>query len=239
MASEDGRIVVVHSVTANGLRSSVPPILHACSESRAVGLKNYSLCFSALDYPPEPDYSETNEPDWEPEVFSTKVLIPARVYFNFDRNTLYFRDDWNEGVEGAWCCLYHIEMIINKEDLQSVRAVGFDLNARICSSRSPMNHSPCFGQWTGLKTVYLGLEKPRLSSESQIQFRELHSNDYAEFLREHRRSPCWLMVSESFEDAAAMEYVRAETISSYRRNGPLPEPEGYCERLCPVRVVEL
>ena len=88
MTTEDGRIVAVRSVTGDGLRSSVPPILHVYSESRAGGLKQYALRFSAIKYPFSEDTS----------------TIPARVYFNFDRDTLYFRENWHEGVYGVWCC---------------------------------------------------------------------------------------------------------------------------------------
>jgi hypothetical protein len=219
MTTEEGRIVAVRSVTRGGLRSPVPPILHVCSESRAVGLKQYALCFSAL-----------------PESFWEEVA-PARVYFNFDRDTLYFRKDWNYGVDGACCCIFYLSKLI--EDLRKVKAVGFDLNAKICSSRSSSNHKPNFALWTGLTALYLGLEEPRLNPESQIGFRELQSKDYSAFMREYRRSPCWVRVPGRLEDAAAVEYIKNGEIRCYCPHGPIPEPEGFCAKLCPVHVVGL
>ena len=45
MTAEEERIVAVHAAIDDGLRAKVPPMLHVCAESRAVGLKFYSLAF--------------------------------------------------------------------------------------------------------------------------------------------------------------------------------------------------
>jgi hypothetical protein len=87
--------------------------------------------------------------------------------------------------------------------------------------------------------LYLGLEKPRLNPDGQIGFHELQSKDYSAFMREYRRTPCWMKVSEDLEDAGAVEYVKTEKIRRYCLHGSIPEPEGFCVKLRLVHVVEL
>lgn len=43
--AEEPRVVAINTKTNGGLYSAIPPILHACSESRIVGLKHYTLAF--------------------------------------------------------------------------------------------------------------------------------------------------------------------------------------------------
>jgi len=219
MITEDGRTVVVCSRTGGGLRSSVPPLLQVCSESRAVGLKHYALCFSGLEKP------------------NSANTVPPRVYFNFDRDTLFFREDWNEGVDGPWSCISQFHSLINKEDLQKVKAVGFDLNAKICSSRSYSSHTPNFFGWSGLEVLYLGLEKPQLHPNSRIELHELQIKDYSTFMQQYNHNPCWIRVSGLQEDAAAVRYIKAETIGQYLGWGP--GPDEFCGRLVLVNVLEL
>jgi hypothetical protein len=81
MLAKEPRVVVISTKTDGGLYSSIPPILHVCSESRAVGLKHYTLAFEPYK---RFDYRLAY---YAPE---HRIVLPPRVYFNFERDTLYF-----------------------------------------------------------------------------------------------------------------------------------------------------
>jgi len=114
------------------------------------------------------------------------VVFPARVYFNFERDTLWFREDWNRGVDGPWCCTIRFSSLLNLEDLKKVRSIGFDINARTCTTRQEWGegHSPYIYDWSdSIETFYLGIESPKLGERSQIGVRELEEVDHGEFTR--------------------------------------------------------
>jgi hypothetical protein len=81
------RVVPVSVKMSSTPCSPIPSLLQVCSASRAVGLQHYSLAFASL---PGTVYFVVNA-DFE---------LP-KVYFNFDRDVLYFREDWNVGAEDA------------------------------------------------------------------------------------------------------------------------------------------
>jgi hypothetical protein len=83
--------------------------------------------------------------------------LSAGVLFNFDRDTLFFKEGWNERIDGAWSCFNQLSSLLGPEDVHKVQAIGFDLRARICSSRIVRNHFPLLEHWIGLKTMYLGM----------------------------------------------------------------------------------
>lgn len=142
----EGRVVAVHAVTDGGLRAQVPPILHVCHESRAVAMKHYTLSFGGFSY----DYLSRvpGSDDWEDLRFQVVSTLPPRVYFNFERDILYFRGDWNENVEGEWGCFNQFPRLIDKADLERVQKVGFHLNVRICSGGRVPGHGLEFRGWT-------------------------------------------------------------------------------------------
>jgi hypothetical protein len=100
--AEDQRIVAVHSRTDESLRAPVPPILHVCSASRAVGLKHYTLAFGS-----PPEYYELDQ-------VSEESCRQSTVYFNFELDTLYFPEDWNAGVEGPSSCTSSLSLEVNE-----------------------------------------------------------------------------------------------------------------------------
>jgi hypothetical protein len=205
MLAEEPRIVAINTKTNSGLWSSIPPILHVCSESRSVGLKHYTLTLE----------SQTHLRAETPKIEIN--VLPPRVYFNFERDTLYFRENWNKDVEGAWCCLSHFANLVNKGDLQRVKRVGLDVNARICSDW----HLPKFASWDALEILYLGYEDMRLGSNCPITFSELESKDYGDFMQRFNMNPCWTLTGstiKSLQEVETIECLKSEVPNGYHRN---------------------
>jgi len=91
MATEDGRVVIIQdrekplrwtlpASMSRGFSSPtpIPAVLHACSEAREVALKNYLLCSPA-------------------HANHGVAGLPARIYFNFRCDTVYYGNDWTWG----------------------------------------------------------------------------------------------------------------------------------------------
>jgi len=210
MLAEEPRVVAVSTKTIIGrrLRSSIPPILHVCSESRAVGLKHYTLAFETQQF-----YDRwTDDPEYK------KDPPPGGVYFNFERDTLYLRENWNENVGGAWCCLSRFTNLVNASDLKRVRRVGLDVNARVCSLKTSSKkcHLPDFAGWDTLEILYLGYEDVTLGSDCPISFGELESKDYEDFMQRYKMNPSWRngeRLPRGFKKA--VEYLRNEVPVMY------------------------
>jgi hypothetical protein len=175
MTTEQGRVVAVRSSAGNGLRSStIPNIFHVCHTSRLVGLKYYPLSFQGIE---ESDASGS---------------LSVGAFFNFDRDTLFFKEGWNERIDGPWSCFNQLSSLLNPEDVHKVQAIGFDLRARICSSRAVGNHFPLLEHWIGLKTMYLGMPSSEGGDPtSEIELRQLNtkpsSSECKYFLEENNR----------------------------------------------------
>jgi hypothetical protein len=175
MTTQQGRVVVVRGSTGNGLISStIPKIFHVCHTSRLVGLKYYPLSFQGI------------------EISDASGSLSAGVLFNFDHDTLFFREGWNERIDGPWSCFNQLSSLLNPEDVHKVQAIGFDLRARICSSRTVQNHFPLLKHWIGLKTMYLGMPSSEGGDPTgEIDLRPLNirpsSSDCRYFLEEYNR----------------------------------------------------
>jgi hypothetical protein len=199
-------MVTINTKTNSGLYSSIPPILQVCSKSRSVGLKHYTLAFESQTH------LRTNTATHETNV------LPPRVYFNFERDTLYFREQWNKDVEGAWCCLSQFANLVNKDDLKRVKRVGLDVNARVCSD----SHFAKFTSWDALEILYLGYEDTRLGSDCPISFSELESKDYEDFLRRYNMNPCWTLIKSaiksSLQDLETIECLKSEVPTGHLMN---------------------
>ena len=200
MLAEEPRVVAINTKTNGGLYSSIPPILHVCSESRAVGLKHYTLSFESQRL----DQQWTDTPEHRIDV------LPPRVYFNFERDTLYFREKWNKNVKGAWCSLSQFRNLVNKRDLQRVRKVGLDVNARVCSLKTSGEtcHPANFAHWDALEVLYLGYEDVRLGSDCPITFSALESKDCEGFMQRYKTNPCWRGMQQLPQDVEAVEAVK-------------------------------
>jgi hypothetical protein len=158
-----------------------------------------------------------------------EIALPPRVYFNFERDKLYFREDWNKGVQGSWSCIMQFIDLLNESDLKRVKGLGFDVNARVCSLR-PSGHYPILAGWDSLETLYLGFVGVKLGSHCLIGFRELGRKDYSAFMRRYRKNPCWRSMQSWPEDVDAVEQLRAEVPTMY---------QGYWEKLELVSIVQL
>ncbi|PMD26297.1 hypothetical protein NA56DRAFT_641785 [Hyaloscypha hepaticicola] len=229
IVAEEPRIVVVHSRTDTPLRAPIPPILHVCSDSRAVGLKHYTLAFRS-----PPEYHELNNVDEE------SCRLPT-VYFNFELDTLYFPEDWNAGVEGPSSCISSLSLEVNEDDLKRVKSVGFDVNARVCCLNVSGEdcHSPDFQYWDALETLYLGLDEAGVGSGCQIGFRELEMKDYGAFMRCYRKNPCWRDMKLWPDDADAVEQLRSEVPWTYHGNWRGEKPDHFLKKVELVKIVRL
>ncbi|CZR61303.1 uncharacterized protein PAC_11199 [Phialocephala subalpina] len=246
----EGRVVSVHTVTDGGLRAQVPPLLHVCRESRAVAMKHYTLSFGGLSYGYLSKVPKSD--NWEDLRFQIVNKLPPRVYFNFDRDILYFRGNWNKDVEGEWGCFSQFPRLIDKADLDRVQKLGFQLNARMCSGGADPGHGLQLRGWTqGPKDLYFGLEDAGLGSSHFIKFTELEYRRQRAFLEEYGHNTVWAPVPdgddylEKSEESItkAFRFIKQESGIIYaRRAGPVtvatnrnqaPQP-GICENVFPV-----
>jgi len=185
--------------------------------SRAVGLKSYTLAIE-----------------------SKQAAQPPRVYFNFERDTLYFRENWNKDVAGAWSCISRLANLVNEGDLKRVKRVGLDVNARVCSLKTSGEscHFPNFAYWDALETMYLGYEGARLGTDCPIRFGELESKDYENFIQKYKKNPCWRngeWLAQGVE--AAVEHLRNEVPQMY--HGFWKKPDSFLGKLALVSVKHL
>ncbi|KFY38780.1 hypothetical protein V495_06383 [Pseudogymnoascus sp. VKM F-4514 (FW-929)] len=202
------RVVPVSVKMSSTLCSPIPSLLQVCSASRAVGLQHYSLAFASL---PGTGYFADN----------ADFVLP-KVYFNFDRDVLYFREDWNAGAEGRWSCLLELVRQVG-EDIKKVRWVGCDVNARVCSPKSSATHSVGFEGWDALEIQYMGYEgdgngeedEAMLGSDCPITFTEVDEEDCVDFVRRYEESQCWRDARWVPLEGAVAEYLKREHPSTY------------------------
>jgi hypothetical protein len=234
MVAEEPRIVTINTRTDNGLYSAIPPILHVCSESRVVGLKYYTLAFKSQRF--DRRWADTLEHEID--------VLPPRVYFNFERDMLYFREKWNKNVKGAWSCLSRFTDLVNEYDLKRVRKVGLDVNARVCSLKISgySCHLANFANWDALEILCLGYEDVRLGSDCLITSSELESKDYEGFMERYKINPCWARMPQLQEDEAA------DTVQCLRNEVPImyhggswnrPKPDGFLGKVELVSIKHL
>lgn len=224
MLAEEPRVVTVKTETNGGLRSYMPPILHVCSESRAIGLKHYTLAF-------EPQRFAHRWTDAEQKING----LPPRVYFNFERDTLYFRDNWNENVEGVWCCLSQLRSLVNEGDLKRVTKVGFDVDTRNCSLKTSGEncHGAYLPSWDAIEIMYLGYEDVTLGSDCLISSSKLESEDYKDLMQRCKMNPCWDWLPEDLE----REHLKNKV--PIRHRGWWKRPDGFLRKLQLVRIKHL
>jgi hypothetical protein len=174
--TDEQRVVVIHTLLGypgGWIPTSVPgafysstPIpaaLHVCSESRKIALKRYTLSFS------------TRHLDWNPDQ-------PARIWFNFERDALYFReppwDDWHDYVRFG--------SVVAPRDLERVQNLGIG----IPYFGPRMRRSPLFGHFLralkGLNTFYVCREDPRLDFTKSLKFCPIRGNKERNFVQDYR-----------------------------------------------------
>jgi hypothetical protein len=194
-----------------------------------VALKHYTLAFASQPIPiwdaPSLEFGKVQE-----------IVLPARVYFNFERDTLHFREDWNRGVQGAWSCIMQFGDLVKESDLKRVKGVGFDVNARVYSLKSS-GHYPILVGWDSLETLYLGFEGVKMGSHCLIGFRELERKDYSAFMQIYRKNHCWRSMQAWPEDVGAVEQLRTDVPTLYQ--GYWEKPGRFLEKLELVSIIHL
>lgn len=86
-------------------------------------------------------------------------------------------------MDGKWCCLNRLYKLLDLDDLQQVKNVGFDLRAKTCSTRRNDDsyiHRPDFDTWTALEKVYLGLSRRPGACKGEIVLRSLGGEEEME-----------------------------------------------------------
>lgn len=172
MATDEQRIVVIHSCgDIGGFRSATPQpvVLYVCQESRQVALLRYELTFSGC---------ETHS--------FLMDCYPPKTYFNFERDTLYFRkahkrvvpqSDEDEVTPARFG--FHV----NREQFDQIRSIGVDVgSSSATTSLSFLNYlNP-----RDLRTVYLCTEEGDLRAEQFFYFEPLKEKDYEKFVADTR-----------------------------------------------------
>lgn len=204
LVAEEPRVLIVRARSNQGLCASIPPILHICSESRAIGLENYSYAFKEE----ESEYVEASTSD-------EKVnMISPGIYFNFERDTLYFPQTWNKDAKGAWSCLETIADWRGPADLRKVQRIGLDVEVSVC----PSNHPLRLSAFDEIETLYLGYTEIRLRDKGPISFGELESDSYDEFMERYKMNRCWRLLQPAgdlpLEEVETIENLRGEVATS-------------------------
>jgi hypothetical protein len=159
-------------------------------------------------------------------------------------------------VDGQYSCFNHLKRLLNKEDVEKVERIAFDLDASICCPRSSDKHGIFLAPWEGVKTLYLAMrpqEEIRGASvddldsvenekqRTEFMFKELSMEQQGQFLKLYRGIPAWKEVSVDLSVEEALEFVRKETgklyAGIYNGRDPVLLAEGFCENVCPVLVV--
>lgn len=194
MTIEEGRIVEIYSVTNKGLRAPIPPILHACAESRVIGLKNYELAFSG----------------------GINERCPARIFFNFHYDTLYFHTHWNYNVEGYWGCTASIQSLVTN-DIQRVQSVCFDIKTNGCVPTGHRDHGPRLCGWDSLRSFYLVLKKdPKRQPHSLQNFRTIKSTEYPDYKKYGKGRLSSHMMSYTSDDGPEIfEQLKFQEVRTY------------------------
>jgi len=244
LAAEEHRVVAVHATTA-GLRAPIPSILHVCSISRKIGLRTYTLilgyrgCLELTQRAHIPNYKEQVVP----------IRLDPKVYFNFDRDILYFPKEWNERVDGQYSCFNHLKRLLNTKDMEGVERIGFDLEASICCPRSSTKHGIFLAPWKGIKTLYLGMREDTNKDDSgsderprpDISFEDLDASHQEQFMKHYRSLPAWKTAPENLTVEESLNFIKTSTGKLYgegtNRWARVQLAEGFCENVRPVLVV--
>ena len=223
--AEEPRVVAVHTGPHGGFHACVPPLLQVCAESRAIALRHYSLAFARKRI------LRAGDEDSD---------ISSNVYFNFNRDTLYLREHWNKNAKGPWSCVTHLRNMINDEDIQRVKKIGFDVSARSCCLNMSADNSHYFNlmHWDSLETLFIGYEEGKLGFDCPIMFEELPSDLHTEFMVKYRSNPGLVQHGvASLDSSAAIRHLTQEVPIAYQ--GQWSKPENFLQRLKLVRVRHL
>jgi len=137
-----------------------------CSESRAVALQHHSLAFGRVEY------------------FWGYGCARKGLYFNFDRDVAYFRQDWDALRPASGSCARALANLTDSGDAARVKFLCLDINLEW--PWSAFDHGAVRKKLTGLEEVSFGLEKPRLDVQGEIAMLPLDEGDQWRFVRESK-----------------------------------------------------
>ncbi|KAE9380302.1 hypothetical protein N431DRAFT_395026 [Stipitochalara longipes BDJ] len=182
MTIEERRLVPIRtSKDRLGFNSPtpIPAALHVCSESREVALKTYKLSFG----------SRTDS-------------FKARIFFNFDQDTLYFRSERDRNSNLPHTCIGVFGTGINEQERNRIQSVVIDINTATFASRY-VN----LQQWKGIRELRLCIEQHRLDVEGTLQLRELKKNERWAFVKDYRRAVDHTLVPQSLPLSNALKKI--------------------------------
>jgi hypothetical protein len=204
----------MNGIPTRGFRSPtpVPAALHVCMESRETALKKYELSFSGHSAYYSLDY-------------------PARIWFNFEKDMVYFR---NRGTIG-WHCLIQFQSSIVSKDLERIQFLGIDIEntasyhygwhmPRPSLWPAPHLHESWLKVLTGLKAIYHCHESGRVNIRKPLTVRALEGNKERDFVRHYRWNCGKDGRFKGLSVSAALEKIKSEVITFSGFNG-LGTPE--------------
>jgi hypothetical protein len=192
MTTEERRVVLIRTSEQSWKFTSSSPIpaaLHVCSESREVALKTYKLSFG----------SRTDG-------------FTARVFFNFNQDTLYFRGEWNGSPNEPQSYIGVFGTGVKEEERDRIQSLAVNMNTG-ASSPDAACRNINFQQWKGLRELRLCSEEQRLDLESNLQLREVKENDQWAVARDYRRMVNRRLVHQSLRPSDAVKKIEEAHLS--------------------------
>jgi hypothetical protein len=139
--------------------------MQVCIESREIALKKYELAFSAQDA-------------------LISLDSPARVWFNFESDMVYFRDQ----NSSEWDSFMQFRTTVLAKDLQRIRFLG-GLASNLLNDRSwywPAFHEKWLKDWKDLEVIYYCHEGGRVNISRPLIPCKLPGNPGRKFLKPYR-----------------------------------------------------
>jgi len=163
LVTDERRAIIIHSRVGDpdgGFRSPtpVPAALQVCMESREVALKKYELAFSGRHVHWGLDY-------------------PARIWFNFEQDMVYFR----RPDKGGQCSFWDFRSLAVTKDIERIRFLGFDVER---GRGWGLPH--ILEAWKGLEVYYCCYENARLEVKRTLTTLPLRGSKERAFARHYR-----------------------------------------------------
>jgi hypothetical protein len=189
IVTNEPRAVIIHSSSGDpygGFRSPtpIPAALHTCLESRELALKKYELTFSARDVRGGLDY-------------------PARIWFNFEQDMVYFRHPIQAVPRNFW----RFQSSVVTKNIERIRFLGIDIQR----SHGLLPHY--LDAWKALKVCYYCHESARLDVERSLILCPPRRNHERAFVRQYR----WRLGKDGrfkgLSLSSALQKIKQEAIS--------------------------
>lgn len=184
-----------------------------------MGSTRYNLSFSSAKHSPG---SKTS---------------PTKIYFNLDRDTLYFGPDWNKDTGEMRGCLSLSPEIVLHEDFKQVKGVAFHLGMNACVHGSQIIHMPDIRNWAGVKDIYLVLDERAEASNQALELGDMRAEDWPAFMKAYRSNPSFPTISDEYDDLRAFEKVRVDW-KRYCHPWIQYAPTEFCSEISAARFVK-